>query len=53
MSSRHGYISVVILLLAGCTEPAPPSNAEQQFVEDAVAALGGRAALESVSYNFV
>jgi len=49
MSSRHGYISVVILLLAGCTEPAPPSNAEQQFVEDAVAALGGRAALESVA----
>lgn len=47
MNFRPLVSSVAIVLLAACAEPEVP--AEQQFVNDVTAALGGQAAIESVT----
>lgn len=46
MSFRRGTLTVLIMMLASCAKS--PISVEQQFIEDAAAALGGRNAVESV-----
>ena len=45
MTARTFLIGSIALALGGCTTPLPP---EQQFVEDALRAVGGRARVEAV-----
>ena len=47
MKLSYGPLIMLVVLLASCTrEPVP---AEQQFIDDVAAALGGKAAIESVN----
>ena len=47
MSARLVFAAIPFAALMACAEPPPPS-AEQQFVDDVTAALGGRSAIEGV-----
>ena len=47
MFLRYVFLTVPLTLIAACAEP-PPVSAEQQYIDDAAAALGGRGAIEAV-----
>lgn len=47
MNPRYGFLAIVVLLLAACSEA--PVSPEQQFVDDVSAALGGMAGIEAVN----
>lgn len=49
MIRKLGSLAIATLLLAACAEPPAPVSAEQQFIDEVAAALGGKSAAESVN----
>lgn len=49
MNPRYGFPIAVLLLLTACGDSPPPVSAEQQFIDEVAAALGGRAAIEAAN----
>ncbi len=47
MFLRYAFLTIPLVILAACAEP-PPVSAEQQYIEEVAAALGGSAVIEAV-----